>query len=181
MSVIAAASLTGISWLLALLPVVWVVFLLLPPVLVFRHEEVVAMKAILSVEAVAGEQQSGYTEYCLFLINNSEVTASSFNLRLRLPRELSPPGHIIQPLGQTYVGTIGQNWVVETIDRNVVLTFRSLRPGTTGIQIEPAQRTALCTMHFADGRVKTQPGIDFQISGGNAKTILGTLVLRSPE
>ena len=177
LAVLGAAGLSGSAWLLLALPVVWAVFLLAPPIGVFRHDESPPARIGLTVElAPVDDSVFGSQGFWIVLVNDSDSEAGGFALRLLVPWTLSPRNHPVKPLGRINGGELGQQWFIESMEGATALTFRpSAR--TDAAPIFPAHsRIELAELRLPAGR-QVSSRLSYQISGGSAATVLGELML----
>lgn len=173
LAVIGAAGLTGVSWFLLLLPVVWALFLLAPPLGVFRHDERRPTRVGLQPELVPVDDPAGGAQcWWIELVNRSDATAGDFSLRLLAPEAVSPRGHPVRPLGRIVTGELGRQWFVESVEGATALTFRA----GEALVCAPGSRTRLAELCLPAGR-SAAAKFAYQISGGTAAAVLGELEL----
>jgi hypothetical protein len=173
LAVVGAAGLTGAFWLLLLLPVVWALFLLAPPLGVFRHDESRPARASLRLELVPAEDAAlGALSYWIELVNGGDAPAEGFALRLLVSEEVSPRGHPVRPLGRIVIGELGRQWYLESVEAATALTFRS----GDEIAVASGSRLRLAELRLPAGR-SAAAKLDYQISGGTAAAVLGEVEL----
>jgi hypothetical protein len=173
LAVIGAAGLTGAFWLLVLLPVVWALFLLAPPLGVFRHDESRPARVGLQLELAPAETAAtGAQSYWIELINRGDAPASGFSMRLLVPEDVSPRGHPVKPLGRIVTGALGRQWYVESVEAATALTFRAGDEFT----VAPGGRLRLAELRLPAGR-SAVARCAFQVSGGTAAAVLGEVAL----
>jgi hypothetical protein len=177
LAVIGAAGLSGIAWLLLALPVVWALFLLAPPIGVFRHDETPRARTGLAVELTPiADSVLGSQGYWIVLVNTSDTDAVGFALRLLVPWSLSPRNHPIKPLGHVNVGELGRQWFIESVEGATALTFRPSTGPETAPTFPAHNRVELAELRLPAGR-QASTRLSYQISGGTAATVLGELAL----
>lgn len=174
---------TGNAWFVALIPVVAGLFLLAPPLGIFKHEESVIPKAGLSLAAHMADDQTGIpggapvARYTLSLINGSDVDARDFSIRLLVPDDISPRNGMVKPLGRIHRGQVGKHWFIESAYDATALTFRTrIAPGDDVIC--PAGETIdIAELHLLLELKPHGRTLDYQVSGGSVSAALGTITL----
>ena len=177
LAVLGAAGLSGSAWLLLALPLVWAIFLLAPPIGVFRHDEAPPARTGLTVELTpVDDAVFGSQGYWIVLVNGSDHEAGGFALRLLVPRALAPRNHPVKPLGRLNVGELGQQWFIESVEGATALTFRSSAWPDAAPTFPAHSRIELAELRLPAGR-QVSSRLSYQISGGTAATVLGELEL----
>jgi hypothetical protein len=180
LSVLAAAGLTGIAWFLVALPVIWGLFLLAPPVGVFRHDEPSAKKTRIVLETRRVRDPAQSTVVVEIAAKNvGETDATGYRLRLLIPHEYAPPDHPIQLIRAIHVGKLGREWYTESVEGAQALAFRAnLAPGATATC--PAQACLpLIQLQFPAGRIGSESVLAYQVNGGNVVNTLDSVPLVS--
>ncbi|HEX5165947.1 MAG TPA: hypothetical protein VFV93_11170 [Thermomicrobiales bacterium] len=174
--VVALAAIAG-PWLIVLAPVVAGLFLLAPPIGIYRHDETPAPRTGVRIEAVPLDDDSANTlRFRLVLVNPGDVPASNFRIRLLVPHALVPASASSRLLGPIQAGAIGQNWFIDSTYDAIAVTFRSGK--TDGITCPPAGRLDLADLNLPSQAHPLDVTLDYQISGGTAAPALDRLHLR---
>ena len=177
LAVVALAGVAGLTWLVAAAPFVVGLFLLAPPLGVYRHDETPTLRTTLSLEATAVESSTGAT-YRLTLVNHGAVTAVNFRVRLIVPEALAPRGAPHALLGTLLAGALGRHWFIETVNAGTAIAFRSGQPGSAGALVCPAQgRLELAELHLLNRGLAVRTPLAYQINGGNVGAVLAELRL----
>lgn len=183
LSMLVVAGATGNAWFTALIPIVAGLFLLAPPMGIFKHEEKVVPKAGLALEVRLADDQSivpgmaPIARYTLSLVNHSDVDARDFSIRLLVPDELSPRNGKVKPLGRIHRGQVGKHWFIESAYDATALTFRTrIAPGDD-VVCHAGETIDVAELHFL---LELQPqgwSLDYQVSGGSVSAALGAVRL----
>jgi hypothetical protein len=177
LAVLAAAGVSGQTWLVAVAPVVAALFLLAPPLGIYRHDETPAPRTRLTLEATAVDGSPGVA-YRLTLVNNGATTAVDFRMRLIVPESLSPPGGPIRPLGALLAGDLGRHWFTETVSNGTTIVFRAGHAGSTDALTCPAHgQLDLAELRLLNAGLVTRTPLAYQINGGNVGAVLAELKL----
>jgi hypothetical protein len=183
LSMLAIAGLTGIAWIAFLAPVVAGLFLVAPPLGVFKHDERIVPRTGLSLTAIesldAGNQPGGapIVRYTLSLRNDGEVDAHDFSVRILIPDAISPRNGVVKPLGRIHRGQIGKHWFTESAYDATALTFRTrIAPGDD-VVCHAGESIEIAELHFVQDLNPYGAVLDYQVSGGSAKPALGQLRL----
>jgi hypothetical protein len=183
LSMLAIAGLTGIAWIAFLAPVVAGLFLVAPPLGVFKHDERIVPRTGLSLTATesldAGNQPGGapIVRYTLSLRNDGEVDAHDFSVRILIPDAISPRNGVVKPLGRIHRGQIGKHWFTESAYDATALTFRTrIAPGDD-VVCHAGESIEIAELHFVQDLNPYGAVLDYQVSGGSAKPALGQLRL----
>jgi hypothetical protein len=180
LAVLAFAAVVQSPWLLVGIPPLVAVVLLGPPIGIFRHDETPAARTGLYLEALAADDPASApgTRVRVELVNAGAVTAANFRIRIVIPPTLAPRGGPLRPLGRTFAGEHGRHWFIESVYDATAITFRSGEPDEPGaIRCAPGTRQALAELQFMNRGLLAGAALDYQISGGNAKPVLGRLEL----
>jgi hypothetical protein len=180
LAILAVAAIVQSPWVLVAIPPLVVLLLLGPPLGVFRHDETLAPRTGLYLDARLPEDESSGpgARFLLTLVNPGDVVAEDFRIRIVIPPELSPRDGPLRPLGHTFIGQYGAHWFIESVYDATAITFRSGAPGEPGaIQCEAGARRDLAELRFINRGRLAGATIEYQISGGTAKAVLGQLEL----
>jgi len=183
LSMLALAGLTGIVWIAFLAPVVAVLFLVAPPLGIFKHDERIIPRTDLALTATetldAGNSPGGapLVRYTLSLKNHGEVDAHDFSVRLLVPDAISPRNGVVKPLGRIHRGQVGKHWFTESAYDATALTFRTrIAPGDD-VVCRAGESIDIAELHFVQELNPHGSVLDYQVSGGSAKAALGQLRL----
>jgi hypothetical protein len=175
--VVALAAIAG-PWLIVLAPVVAGLFLLAPPIGIYRHDETPVPRTGVRIEAVPLDDDSANTlRFRLVLINPGDVSASDFRFRLLVPQTLVPASASSRLLNPIHAGAIGQNWFIDSTYDAIAITFRSGK--TKDIHCPPGGHLDLADLNLPGQAHPLDVTLDYQISGGNAAPTLDRLHLSS--
>jgi hypothetical protein len=176
--VVALAAIAG-PWFIVLAPIVAGLFLLAPPIGIYRHDETPVTRTGLRIEAIPLDDDSANTlRFQLVLVNPGDVPASNFRFRLLVPHALVPASASARLLGPIQTGAIGQHWFIDSTYDAIAVTFRS---GNTGdVTCPPGGQLDLADLNLPGQASTLDVMLDYQISGGNAAPTLDRLHLRSP-
>ena len=180
---LAIAGLTGIIWFAFLVPVVAGLFLLAPPMGIFKHDEQIAPRTGLALTAQVTEGamntpgSAPIIRYTLSLRNDGDVDAHDFSVRLLVPDEIAPRNGMVKPLGRIHRGQIGKHWFTESAYDATALTFRTrIAPGDD-VVCRAGESIEIAELHFVQELNPHGTVLDYQVSGGSAKPALGQLRL----
>jgi hypothetical protein len=183
LSMLALAGLTGIVWIAFLVPVVVALFLVAPPLGIFKHDERIIPRTSLALTATetldAGNAPGGapLVRYTLSLRNDGEVDAHDFSVRLLVPDAISPRNGVVKPLGRIHRGKVGKHWFTESAYDATALTFRTrIAPGDD-VVCRAGESIDIAELHFVQELNPYGSVLDYQVSGGSAKAALGQLRL----
>jgi hypothetical protein len=177
LAVVALAGVAGLTWLVIAAPVVAGLFLLAPPLGVYRHDEVVAARTQLTLEATSLPSELG-AAYRLTLVNRGAVAAQDFRVRLIVPEALAPRGGPLALLGDLLAGELGRHWFTETVSAGTAITFRAGHVGTAGALSCPAHgRLELAELRLLNRGLAAQTPLAYQVNGGNVGATLSELTL----
>ena len=183
LTVLAIAGLSGIIWLALLAPLAALLFLLAPPLGVFKHDERIVPRTGLALSAVATEGRGNspggapVVRYTLALRNDGNVDAHDFSVRLLIPDGISPRNGMVKPLGTILRGQIGKHWFTESVHDATALTFRTrIAPGDD-VVCHAGETLPIAELHFAQELQPHGTLLDYQVSGGSAKPALGQVRL----
>lgn len=172
------AGILGQTWLIAAVPVVAGLFLLAPPLWIYRHDEAPVERASLTLDAVADPDRPGV--FRLVVRNGSDVAASDFRIRLIVPHDVVPDDRRERLLGAMCAGEPGRNWFVDSAGTNTAITFRSALKGERpGIVCPGPGRLELAELRLPSQGAPYDLRLDYQISGGTVAPTLDELPLRS--
>jgi hypothetical protein len=177
LAVLAVAGVSGQTWLVAAAPIVAALFLLAPPLGIFRHDETPAPRTQLTLEASAIPGSPGAT-YRLTLVNRGATAAVDFRMRLIVPEALSPRSGPLKPLGALLAGQLGRHWFTETVNAGTTVVFRAGQPGAVDALSCPAHgQLDLAELRVLNAGPATQTPLAYQINGGNVGAVLAELKL----
>ena len=172
------AGILGHPWIIAGIPVLVGLFVLAPPLGVYRHDETPAARANLVLVANPDAERLG--TFRLAVVNDGDVVASDFRIRLLIPHGIVPAGHQDRLLGRILSGEPGRNWFVDSSGPATAITFRAAMKGERPGIVCPARgRLDLAELRFPPQGAPYDVVLDYQISGGSAAPALGELALRS--
>lgn len=179
MSALMIFGLAGIfsaPWLLLAAPLVSGAFLLAPPLGVYRHDEIPKPITTLRLSATPLEPAANALRFRLTLHNDGDERADDFRIRLLVPHTLVPAEAARQLLPVLHLGALGRNWFIETIWVATAITFRAAPKGhAETIACPPHGQLELADLALpSDTPAAT---LDYQLSGGTARPVLGTLRL----
>jgi hypothetical protein len=184
MSALLVTAFAGVlsPWLLLAVPVVAGVFLLAPPLGVFRHDETPLDRAGVRLEGHAidgaGATPANAARFRLVMVNPGAVDAEDFRVRLLVPHSLVPPDSRVMPLGRLLEGELGTHWFVESTRDATAITLRSApRRSQSRISCAAGSRTALAELVLPVPGPRAELVLDYQVSGGSVEATLGRLRL----
>lgn len=182
--VVAIAGIASAPWLVALAPIVLLVFLLAPAFGIYRHDETPAPLTDVRLEAFPFEnkqtESAGVLCFRLFLVNDGAHAAEDFRVRLLIPETLVPLGSRIRPLGALFVGEMGRNWFIETGHAATTITLRTAPRGSAEeITCPPASRQELADLLLPIQLHPLDASLDYQVNGGSVRAVLAQLRLVS--
>ena len=179
LAVVALAGVAGLTWLVAAAPFIAGLFLLAPPLGVYRHDETPTPRTHLTLEATPISSSSGAL-YRLTLVNGGSAVAVDFRIRLIVPVALAPRSGPIQPLGVLLAGALGRHWFTETVNGGITIAFRAGHVGSADAVACPAHgRLELAELRLLNAGLANRTPLSYQISGGNVGALLAEL--RLPE
>lgn len=177
LAILALAGVSGAPWLVVAAPLVAGLFLLAPPLGVYRHDETPLPRARLALAAEPVEAARG-AAYRLTLVNAGDVNAEDYRIRLIVPEALTPRDGPLKPLGQLLAGELGTHWFTETVQAGTAITFRA------GDRADPApvvcrahESVALAELRVLNRGLLPRTPLAYQINGGNVGTVLAELRL----
>jgi hypothetical protein len=183
LSMLAVAGLSGIYWFAFLAPVVAALFLLAPPLGVFKHDERIVPRTGLGLTATLHEDASNapgsapIVRYTLALRNDGSVDAHDFSVRLLVPEAIAPRKGQLNPLGKILRGQVGKHWFTESTYDATALTFRTrIAPGDD-VVCRAGESIDIAELHFLQELAPHGTTLDYQVSGGSAKPALGQVRL----
>lgn len=175
--IVALAAIVG-TWFVALAPIVAGLFLLAPPIGIYKHDETPVVRTGVRLDASALDDQPDHTlRFRLTLVNPGAVAADNFRIRLLVPHTLVPAQAANRLLGPILIGAMGQNWFVDTAYDATAITFRAGQSDT--ISCPPGGRLDLADLNLP---VQARPfdiTLEYQVSGGSAAPALDRLRLRA--
>lgn len=173
--IVALAAIAG-PWLIVLVPIVAGLFLLAPPIWIYKHDETPVPRTDVTLEGVAIEPgSSGSRRFLLVLVNSGDVPADDFRIRLLVPQSLVPATMSSRLLGTLHTGTTGRNWFVDSTYDAIAITFRA--GASDQIVCPPHHRLELADLNLPEQSPQVVD-LEYQISGGSASPRLGRLHLR---
>jgi hypothetical protein len=182
MSALLVALFAGIvaPWLLLAVPLVAGVFLLAPPIGIYRHDETPPGRTGVRLEAYPVDDPSdalaNAVRYRLVLVNPGAVDAEDFRVRLLVPHALVPPDTHVRPLGKLLVGELGRNWFIESVHDATAITLRTAPRGATEeISCAAGSRTELADLVLPSRGGQAEIVLDYQVSGGSVEATLDRL------
>ena len=175
--IVGLAAIAG-TWFIALAPVVAGVFLLAPPIGIYKHDETPPPRTGVRLEAVALDDDAAHTaRFLLVLVNPGDVVASDFRIRLLVPQTLVPASSASRLLGPLLAGAHGRNWFVDSSHDAIAITFRART--TDDIRCPAGGRLELAELHLPGQSRPLDITLEYQVSGGSAAPALNRLRLRS--
>jgi hypothetical protein len=177
---LAIGSITAFPWLFLLVPVIAGLFLLAPPLGIYKHDETPVQHTGVRLEAYEVTSSHSLTDmrFRLVLVNPGAVPAEDFRLRLLLPHTLVPPDVRTRPLAGIRVGTFGTHWFIDTMVDATAITFRTAPRGAGDALVCPAgSRQELADLVLPAQRRPFAITLDYQVSGGTVKPSLDRLHL----
>lgn len=175
--IVALAAIAG-PWLILLAPVVAGLFLLAPPIGIYKHDETAPPRTGVRLEAIPLDDNSADTlRFRLELVNPGDVPASNYRIRLLVPQTLVPASAASRLLGALHAGTLGHNWFIDSTYDAIAVTFRAGL--SDGISCPAGSRLALADLNLPGQSHPLDVTLDYQVSGGSASPALDRLRLRS--
>lgn len=175
--IVALAAIAG-PWLIVLAPIVAGIFLLAPPIGIYKHDETPVPRTGIRLEAVPLDDDSATSlRFRLVLINPGDVVASDFRIRLLVPQSLVPASASARLLDPIHSGAHGRNWFVDSTYDAIAITFRAGK--ADDIQCPPAGRLDLADLNLPGQARPLDAVLEYQVSGGSAAPALDRLPLRS--
>jgi hypothetical protein len=182
--VLAIASILQSPWLMLLAPAALALFLLLPPIGVYRHDE--TPLGVTGVHLEAWEVREGAypldgsVRFRMVLVNPGNVSAENFRVRLLIPHTLVPPQSRMRPLGTVYAGQIGVNWSIDSAYDATAITLRTAPAGSPEeIRVPPGSRQELADLVLPSQARPFDVALDYQVNGGTVKAALQQLRLKT--
>lgn len=156
-------------------------FLLAPPVGIYRHDEIPKELTHVHLGAVPIENVGGASAaFRIVLVNDGAVVAENFRIRLLVPVSIVPAAASDRLLGQLHVGSLGTHWFTETAYSATAITFRAGRAEDAGsVVCEPRTRTDLLDLLLPAQRAPFNLRLDYQVNGGNVSATLAQVALGS--
>lgn len=186
LTLLGLAGIAGTPWLALLIPPVVATILFAPPVGIFRHDERPLARTEAQIvsdilPALPGDPPSA-RRYLLTLMNNGDVVAEDFRIRLLVPSSLWPRGTRGSPLGTLRCGTLGTHWFIESVYDDTSVTFRAGAPGEHGaLSCPPGASLPLAELVLVNVAHAEQDAVEYQINGGTVRTVLGRLQVRAED
>jgi hypothetical protein len=175
--IVGLAAIAGPGFIL-LAPVVAGLFLLAPPIGIYKHDETPPPRTGVQLEAVALDDDAPHTlRFRLVLVNPGDVAASDFRIRLLVPQTLVPAKSSSRLLGQLLTGAHGRNWFIDSTHDAIAITFRA--GASDEISCPPGGRLVLADLHLPGQSRPLDVTLEYQVSGGSAVPALDRLRLRS--
>lgn len=176
--IVGLAAIAG-TWFIALAPIVAGLFLLAPPIGIYKHDETPPPRTGVRLDAVALDDSAHTLRFRLVLINHGEVPASDFRIRLLVPHSLVPANSASRLLGPLLTGTLGRNWFIDSTHDAIAVTFRA--GATDEISCPAGGRLELADLNLPGQSHPLYVVLEYQVSGGSAAPALDRLWLRSSE
>jgi hypothetical protein len=180
MSVLMIVGLAAIAgpWFILLAPLVAGLFLLAPPIGIYKHDETPPPRTGVLLEAVALDDDVPHTlRFRLVLVNPGDFAASDFRIRLLVPQTLVPAKSSNRVLGPLLTGTHGRNWFIDSTHDAIAITFRA--GASDEIACPPGGRLDLADLHLPGQSRPLVVTLEYQVSGGSAAPALNRLRLQS--
>ncbi len=175
--IVGLAAIAG-PWFIALAPAVAGVFLLAPPIGIYKHDETPPPRTGVRLEAVALDDDASHTlRFRLILVNPGDVEATDFRIRLLVPQTLVPASSTSRLLGPVLIGAHGRNWFVDSTHDAIAITFRA--GVSDDISCPPGGKLELADLHLPGQSHPLDVTLEYQVSGGNATPSLDRLRLQS--
>ncbi|HUG14935.1 MAG TPA: hypothetical protein VMM78_07920 [Thermomicrobiales bacterium] len=174
---LALAGIVEVPALVLAIPLIACLFMLAPPLGVFRHAEAPVAHASLRLEArEVDETQPTHltqTRFRLAVVNDSPAGAADFRIRLLIPHGIAPPDARVRPLGSLHVGAFGVHWNMDSLLDVTAITFRSApRDSEDTITCPAGSRLELADLILPSQARPFDLVLDYQVSGGNVKAVL---------
>jgi hypothetical protein len=179
--VFALAGIFGQWWIVLAAPIVTAIFLLAPPVGIYRHDETPQLYATVHLAAINVTSASTATHIAirLVLVNDGPAVAEDFRIRLMIPHRMVPLEARERLIASVWVGMMGRHWYVESTREATVVTFRAGRAGEgDAIRCPPASRQELAEVLLPVPRAGAPVSLDYQVSGGTVRAVLDTVIVR---
>jgi hypothetical protein len=180
---VALAGIAQQPWLVIAAPVLFLLFLFAPPIGIYRHDETPVEMTRAHLEAtpiaLAGSSADGFR---LTLVNDGDVAAVNFRMRLLIPVDLVPAEVASRALGTLHLGTLGQHWFTETTHTATAITFRAGRPNEPlAVVCAPRSRCDLIDLLLPAQQAPYDVQFDYQINGGTVSAALSQVRLHSDQ
>ncbi|HYI14467.1 MAG TPA: hypothetical protein VEX37_03680, partial [Thermomicrobiales bacterium] len=144
--IVGLAAIAG-TWFIVLAPVVAGLFLLAPPIGIYKHNETPPPRTGVRLEAVPLEDDIAHTlRFRLMLVNVGDVVANDFRIRLLVPQTLVPASSAGRLLGSLLAGAHGRNWFVDSTHDAIAITFRA--GASDQISCPAGERLELADLHL---------------------------------
>jgi hypothetical protein len=175
------AGIAGATWLIALIPFVAAALLFAPAVGVFRTDETPVLKSGVWLEASEVPASAPTSRHFrLALVNDGDVAAEDFRIRLLIPSGILPVEANTRPLGKLLVGEFGQNWFIDSAYGATAITLRTAPRGATEEIACPAHsRQELADLVLPVQTLGSDAALDYQVNGGTVKAALGRVRLEA--
>lgn len=172
------AGILGQTWIIAGIPIVAGLFVLAPPLWVYRHDETPVKRTALALSAVPDAGEPG--AFRLGVLNTGDVQAVDFRIRLLVPYDIVPVDHQKRLLGRVMAGQLGRNWFVDGAGTATAITFRAAMKGeAAGVVCPPGGRLDLADLRLPPQGAPYDISLDYQVNGGSVAPSLDVLRLRS--
>jgi hypothetical protein len=174
----------GETWMLIVIPIVAGLFLLAPPLGIYRHDETPAPRTGIRLEAFPVDDprdaMANVVRFRLVLVNSGDVAAEDFRIRLLVPHAIAPPNSRVRPLGTLHVGEMGRNWFIDSAYDATAITLRTA-PADSDEEITclPGSRQELADLLLPAQRSPFDVSLEYQVSGGSVKAAIERVRLRS--
>jgi hypothetical protein len=165
-------------------PFTGAVFLLAPAVGIFSHDEAIVERAGVRLEAYevsdGAQTDPGSTRFRVVLVNDADVAAEGFRIRLLIPGDIAPAASRTRPLGTLLTGSFGSHWFLDSMLDATAITFRTTpHNGAHAITCPRRSRQKLADLVLPAQLRPFDLHFDYHVSGGNVKATLGQLHVRS--
>jgi hypothetical protein len=177
--IVALASIAG-AWFVVLAPIVAALFLLAPPLGIYKHDETPTPRTGVQLDAAPLDRDAAHTlRFRLTLVNSGDVPADNFRIRLLIPHTLVPAKSANRLLGPLLTGEMGRNWFVDSTHDAAAITFRA---GTSdAVSCPPGSRLDLADLNRPAQAHPFDVTLEYQVSGGSAAPRLDRLRLKSAD
>lgn len=162
-------------------PVVFTLFLIAPPIGIYKHDEtpVETTRAHLVATAVSADD-GAHATFRIALVNDGDVTAANFRIRILVPEDIVPLPVVDRLLGQLHAGVMGRHWFTETTYTATAVTFRAGRAGEPGaIVCLPGNRVDLFDLRLPAQGAPYDEQLAYQLNGGTVNATLSDVRLQS--
>jgi hypothetical protein len=166
--------------LMLVAPVIFGLFLLAPPVGIYRHAEAPTLQTRVRLDATPLDPVGSAAVFQISLINEGEIEARNFRIRLLVPTDLVPVESAQRALGSFHMGELGKHWFTETTYTATAITFRAGKPDDVRAVSCPAgERCALFNLHLPLQRAPYDLFLNYQVNGGSVVAALADVRIRS--